>query len=150
MTDSLPLHCAHFLMGKTLTDTFHWGVNIDRHMIIIGQLYYWKWNILTDSSIKSVNTFPMSKIALYTYRKRGKFRWAKLLRCPHYMDFRGYTFVVQGHWHLFLILRAEYSWQNFRGPLKNRESLAQRNFPRLRYTITYKSFEGEKSFTVFQ
>ena len=31
-----------------------------------------------------------------TYRKRGKFRWAKLLRYPHYIDFRGYTFVVQG------------------------------------------------------
>ena len=33
---------------------------------------------------------------VYTYHKWGNFRWAKLLWYPHYKDFRGYTFAVQG------------------------------------------------------
>ena len=33
----------------------------------------------------------------YIYRIRGKFRWAKLSRYSHYMDFPVNTFAVQGY-----------------------------------------------------
>ena len=40
------------------------------------------------------------------YLKQGKFRWAKLLWYPQYMDFRGNTSAVQGQ---DAILRAQDS-----------------------------------------
>ena len=37
--------------------------------------------------------------------------------------------------HVYYLTIAKYSQENFRSTLKNRESLAQQIFPRLRYTI---------------
>ena len=71
------------------------------------------------------------------YRKRGKIRWAKLSQIPPNVVFHGKTFTVpyvttlkQRH---YTKLISKDSWENFRGALENRESLAQRIFLRLRY-----------------
>ena len=45
------------------------------------------------------------------YRKRAKLRWAKLLRYPHYMDFHGNTFMVQGQGTYMFTFRAKDSWE---------------------------------------
>ena len=42
------------------------------------------------------------------YCNREKFRWAKLLRYSHYMDFPGNTFTVQS---LYAVLGAKVSWE---------------------------------------
>ena len=60
---------------------------------------------------------------LQKYRKRGKIRWDKHSRFQPYEVFRG----------VYLYTLAKYSRENFRGSLKNRESLVQWIFPYLRY-----------------
>ena len=90
------------------------------------------------------------------YRKRGNICWAKHSRFQPYEVILGNTFVVplpavfifplrcptrdlQGGRGLYYLTIAKYSRrdsrENFRGTLKNRESLVQRIFPRLRYNI---------------
>ena len=50
-----------------------------------------------------------------------------------YMDFPSNIFVVQGKGTYMLYLQQKIHGKNFCALLKNRKSLAQRNFPRLQY-----------------
>ena len=68
------------------------------------------------------------------YRRRGKIRWAKSLRFqPYKLSFSRKYFRGALASSVNYLPIAENSRENFRGKLKNRESLAQRIFPRLRY-----------------
>ena len=78
---------------------------------------------------------------LHNYRRRGKIRWDKRSRFQLHQSFRGNTFTLP--WPKVLIIQYNQRetlifTENFRGTLENREkhkSLAQRIFPRLRYSL---------------
>ena len=55
--------------------------------------------ILYSISIHGISNFTFANIktSMQLYRKWGKFRWAKLLWYPEYMDFRSNTLAVQDH-----------------------------------------------------
>ena len=72
-----------------------------------------------------------------TYRKWGKFCWAKLSRYSHYMDFPGYTFAMQDEGAYVLYLEQKIHGKNFCTLHKNRESLAQQIFPHLCYIVNF-------------
>ena len=78
---------------------------------------------------------------VYTYRKRGKIRWTKLSQIPPNVVFTGILSRCLTLQHLNnAIIQSLYkdSRENFRGALENceqRESLAQRIFPRLWCTV---------------
>ena len=67
----------------------------------------------------------------HTYRKRGKFHWAKLLWYPQYTAIHGNTFAVQSQGaHILLYLEQKIHRKNFHTSLKKPrkcESLAQWN-----------------------
>ena len=75
------------------------------------------------------------------YRKRGKIHWAKFLQTPPNEVIHRKTFAVPNvsqYLSKAIVYTCKYSQENFRGALENCEnceSLAQRIFPHLRYSI---------------
>ena len=68
----------------------------------------------------------------------GKFRWAKLSRYSHYINFPDNTFNVQVQGAYMLYLEAKDLWEKLSCSSKNRESLAQLKlslFTVLKYSV---------------
>ena len=75
------------------------------------------------------------------YCKRGKFHWAKLALYSHYMDFPVILCGARSG-RLYVVLKAKDSWEKLSHYSKNHKSLAQRNFPHLRYIHTVALVQG--------